>query len=70
MNKIKTAKIDKPSKELVTLDVLINISAYLNLADSYIQTHLTNKEVMELGLTIDKMKEEMDKLKEYYEYYL
>lgn len=57
MNKIKEIRVE---------DFLVNINSYLKLADVYVQEHCQNEEVFHLGLMIDKMQEELEKLKPYF----
>ena len=55
------------NKEILTEDVLLNLQSYINLADAYVQENLHSKEVLQLGLLIDKMQEEMYKVIPHYE---
>lgn len=60
--------VKENEKEQLTEDVLLNIYSYLQIADPYIQEHLTCKDIVHLGLLIDKMKEETSRLKDYYNF--
>ncbi|MBR1460466.1 hypothetical protein IJ596_02380 [bacterium] len=53
-------------KEKITEDVFANISSYLKIVDAYINEHLNIEEIVHIGLIIDKMNEEIEKLKTYY----
>lgn len=53
-------------KEYKTQDVLVNLDSYLELASSYIVNNDSNKELFHLGVLIESMRQELDKLMEIY----
>lgn len=55
-------------KESATIDFLINMKSYLNIADKYLENIDNNEELFHFGLLIDKMQEDLNKLKEFYDF--
>ena len=53
--------------KILTEDVLLNLSSYIKVADSFVQDHLNDKDILHLGIVIDNMAAEIEKVKPYYE---
>lgn len=63
METIEKEKIKNTTIE----DAIISLNSYIKIADSYVQDNIKCKEILHIGLLIDKMTEEMDKIRPYYD---
>lgn len=63
METIEKEKIKNSTIE----DAIISLNSYIKIANSYVQDNLQNKEILHMGLIIDKMEEEMDKIRPYFD---
>ena len=60
--------IEKEKIKISTIeDAIISLNSYIKIANSYVQDNLQNKEILHMGLIIDKMEEEMDKIRPYFD---
>lgn len=56
---------DKELKRL-TEDMVISLYSYIKIADSYIQNHIIIPEMIHMGLLIDDMAEQIEKVAPHY----
>lgn len=63
METIEKEKIKNSTIE----DAIISLNSYVKIANSYVQDNLQNKEILHMGLLIDKMSEEIDKIRPYFD---
>ncbi len=57
------------NKEQITEDILMNIYSYIQIINPYIQENLSSKEIVHIGLVIDKINEELLKAKDFYKFF-
>ncbi len=64
MNEKILLQSENREKENRTLDILVNLNSYLEIAASYVGNNDNNKELFHIGLLIDNMQKEVRELME------